>query len=158
MGGSGTSRLSDELVRFLQSGVAIVVATRDEELRSEIARGWGLDAAPDAGTVTLCVDAARESRTRANLETNGAVAVTCSRPSTYRTVQLKGTVAELRDPGEEQLTAVRRHLEAFAEEAALVGVPPEAGRSLLGRELLSVTFAVRELYDQTPGPGAGERL
>ena len=26
------------------------------------------------------------------------------------------------------------------------------------RELVAVMFAVRELYDQTPGPGAGSRL
>jgi hypothetical protein len=152
------SELSDELVSFLESGVAIVVATRDDDLQPEIARGWGLEVDTTAGTATLCLDAPPGSRTRTNLAGNGALAVTCSRPSTYRTVQLKGSALELREPTGEQLTAARRHLEAFVEEVGKVGVEPEGARTFLGDELVSVTFDVRELYDQTPGPRAGERL
>jgi len=156
--GVPSSRLSDELVAFLQSGLAIVVATRDEKLAPEIARGWGLEVDADAGTATLCIAAPPDSRSRSNLEANAALAVTCSRPSTYRTVQLKGTVDELREPSERQLASVRRHLEAFVDEVGTVGVPPEGARTFLSGELFSVRLDVREVYDQTPGPQAGERL
>lgn len=158
MAGSALRPLSHELVAFLEGPLAVVVATRDEELRPEVARGWGLEVADERTTVTLCVGDPPGSRTRANLETNGAIAVTCSRPSTYRTVQLKGSALELRPPGERELAAVRRHLEAFVEEVEPLGVRPEGARTFVGSELLSVTFEVRELYDQTPGPTAGARL
>lgn len=150
--------LRDELVALLQGGVAVIVATRDGELRPEIARGWGIEVARTAERATVCVGEPPGSRTRANLAETGAIAVTCSRPSTYRTVQLKGTALELRPPDERQLAAVRRHLEAFVEEVGKVGVRPEGARMFLGKELLSVTFEVREVYDQTPGANAGARL
>lgn len=154
--GSLAGRLSDELRGFLQSGLAIVVATRDDELRPEIARGWGLEL--DRDRATLCLGVPPGSRSRANLEANGAVAVTCSRPSTYRTVQLKGASVELREPDERQRTLVRRHLEAFVEEVRAVGVRPEGARTFLGTDLCSVTFVVHEVYDQTPGEQAGQPL
>jgi hypothetical protein len=150
--------LSEELVGFLRQGLAVIVATRDEELRPEIARGWAPVVDDERRAVTLCVCEAAGSRVRANLEANGAIAVTCSRPSTYRTVQLKGLAVDAGAPTEEHVRMVRRHLELFVEEVERLGVRPEGARTFLSGELLSVTFDVREVYDQTPGPKAGERL
>jgi hypothetical protein len=150
--------LSEEVAAFLRGGVAIVVATRDALLRPEIARGWGLEVGPDGSTVTLCVGLAPGSPTRANLEQNGAVAITCSQPSTYRTVQLKGTAVELGEPDEQRLAGVGRHLAAFVEEVWRVGVSREGAERLLEPDLVQATVAVRDVFDQTPGANAGARL
>jgi Pyridoxamine 5'-phosphate oxidase len=150
--------LSEELVAFLQGPVAVVVATRDEVLRPEIARGWGIEVADDRAAVTLCVDDPGGAQTRANLEANGEIAVTCSLPSTYRAVQLKGRTLQIRPPDERQRSAVLRHLEGFVEEVAAMGVRADGARTFLRGDLLSVTFGVRELYDQTPGANAGAQL
>ena len=150
--------LSEEIAAFVGSGLAVVVATRDALLRPEIARGWGLEVASDRSAVTLCVSVAPGSPTRANLEQNGSVAITCSRPSTYRTVQLKGNAIELREPDEERLVRVREHLAAFVEEVWRVGVQREGAQSLLERDLVEATIALREVFDQTPGANAGARL
>jgi hypothetical protein len=156
--GSQAQILGEDVAAFLVGGVAIVVATRDDELRPEIARGWGPAVAEDRASVTLCVGVAPDSRTRANLEGNGAVAATFSQPSTYRTVQLKGGAVDVTEPDGKQLARVQEHLEAFVDEVRQVGLEPDRGRALLEPELLAVTFDVRELYDQTPGPNAGARL
>ena len=84
--------------------------------------------------------------------------MTCSRPTTYRTVQLKGEVVSVREPTAEQLAAVDDHVEAFSREAEEVGLMPGTGRRFLDPGLVAVTLAVRELYDQTPGPSAGARM
>jgi hypothetical protein len=47
-----------ELAAFLHQGVAIVVATRDDEGRPEVSRGWGPRVGDDGTEVTLCVAAA----------------------------------------------------------------------------------------------------
>jgi hypothetical protein len=39
-----------------------------------------------------------------------------------------------------------------------VGLSEESLRRLVVSDLIAVTFAVHELYDQTPGPRAGARL
>ena len=150
--------LPDDVIAFLRGGLAIVVATRDDELQPEIARGWGPEVAPGGTSVTLCVSVAPGSRTRANLQGNGAIAVTCSRPSTYRTVQLKGRAVDVREPGEEQLARARQHLAAFVEEVQQVGLRPDDARGFMEPELVAVTVEVRELFDQTPGQNAGARL
>jgi hypothetical protein len=150
--------LGEDIAAFLVGGVAIVVATRDDELRPEIARGWGPEVAENRASVTLCVSLAPGSRTHANLERNGAVAATFSKPSTYRTVQLKGSTLDVDEPDEDQLARVQQHLDSFADEVRQVGLEPTVVRALLEPELLAVTFDVRELYDQTPGPTAGARL
>jgi hypothetical protein len=108
--------------------------------------------------VALCVEAPAGSRMRENLQSNGAIAVTCSQPTTYRTVQLKGRVTTIADPTSEQLAAVDRHAEAFSDEAEQVGLGPRSGFRLLDRELVSVSFKIAEVYDQTPGPNAGARM
>jgi hypothetical protein len=148
----------DEVIELLSRGVATIVATRDGDLRPEIARGWGIRLAPGRAEATLCVSAPAGSRTRANLEGNGVIAVTCSLPTTYQTIQLKGRALEVRAPTAEQLALVEEHVAAFGREAAQVGLPDGVARRLLDADLAAVTIAVHELYDQTPGPDAGAAL
>jgi mannose-6-phosphate isomerase-like protein (cupin superfamily) len=61
---------------------------------------------------------------RDNLESNGAVAITCSRPTTYQTVQVKGEVVAIREPTTEQRAAAEAHADAFSREVEDLGAPP----------------------------------
>jgi hypothetical protein len=142
----------------LLGGVAVVVATRDQQLRPAITRGWGRDAPGEGAALTLCVSAAPGSQTLSNLEDNGAVAVTFSLPTSYRTVQVKGAVVDLCAPTADHLARVEEHVAAFVDEVERVGVPRALARRFVGPDLVAVCVAVRELYDQTPGPNAGRRL
>jgi hypothetical protein len=151
-------QVGDDVVELLSGGVATIVASRDEELRPEIARGWGIRISDDRSEATLCIEAAEGSPMRANLERNGALAVTCSLPTSYRTIQLKGEASDVRAPTPEQLADVARHADAFAREAEQVGLPLGTAQRLVDPGLAAVTLSVRELYDQTPGPNAGAAL
>lgn len=151
-------RINDEVRGRLAGGVATIVATRDDHLRPSVTRGWGISVAAEGTELTLCVGAPSGSRTRANLQSNGAIAVTSSRPTTYRTVQLKGQVVAIVEPTQEQLEAVEAHVEAFSREAEELGLAPGSGRRLVDPGLVAVSFSVHEVYDQTPGPNAGARI
>jgi hypothetical protein len=147
-----------ELASLIESGIAIVVATRDGDMRPQITRAWGASVADDGAALTLCVVASEGSRALDNLRANGAIALTFSRPTTYRTVQVKGVATDLREPTERELTRREEHLEVFLEEVEQVGLERRIARRISGGEVVAVTVAVRELYEQTPGPGAGARL
>jgi hypothetical protein len=151
-------RADEELAAFLRRGVAAVVATRDERLRPAIGRGWAPRLSDDESRLTLCVEAPPASAMRANLTANGVTAATFSLPTTYRTVQVKGSAVDVHEPTREELEAVEQHCDAFSVEAEAVGLPPRGGRRLLDPRLLTVTLTVSELFDQTPGPKAGTRL
>ncbi len=147
-----------ELASLIESGIAIVVATRDADMRPQTTRAWGARIIDDGAALTLTVVAAEGSRTLDNLRANGAIAVTFCSPTTYRTVQAKGVATDLRQPDERDLARRDEHIEDFLDQGEQVGIERELARRLTRGEVVAVTVAVRELYQQTPGPGAGTPL
>jgi hypothetical protein len=147
-----------DLPSFLRVGPAVIVATCDEQLRPQVARGWGPVLEQDGAVLTLCVGAAASSKTRANLERGGTIAATFSLPTTYRSVQLKGPLLKVREPVAEDLAHVDEHLAAFVAQVAQLGIPASRAPRLREPALLAVQMEVRERYDQTPGPKAGSPL
>jgi hypothetical protein len=151
--------LDAEVVGFIHGGVAAGVATRDDDLRPEFARGWGPQVSANGRSIALCLSAPEGSPMRANLERNGAVAVGFSAPTIARAVQVKGVVAAVGEPEAADLERVERHVASFVAECARVGVPAEvAQRMFVGAGLVSIRFSFDEVFDQTPGPTAGRRL
>ena len=151
--------LDPGVIEFIHGGVAVGVATRDDELRPEFARGWGPQVSADGRSLTLCVVAAEGSRMRANLERNGSVAVGFSPPTIARAVQVKGVASRVVEPEAADLERVERHVRSFVAEAERIGAPPELSRRMfVGTGLVVVGFSIDEVFDQTPGPTAGRRL
>lgn len=142
---------------MMLSGVAVVVATAGPDGRPALTRGWGPLYDELEATLTLAVTAPAGSPTLANLESNGAIAVTASEPLTYRTVQMKGVVDHVEAPSEETRARARQHLDRFVADVAQLGISQGADRLFLG-DLRSVSFGVEELYEQTPGHNAGLTL
>lgn len=151
-------RIGESVRELLLAGSATIVATRDDELRPALTRGWGVAVGEDGARLTLCVGTPPGSSVRANLEANGEIAVTCSRPTTYRTVQVKGTATILGAPTDEQLQAVRAQVAAFSAEVEQLGLPADSGALLLDADLTAIAVQPQAVFDQTPGPGAGARV
>jgi hypothetical protein len=147
-----------DIAALARLGVAVIVGTRDAELRPAVARAWGPVLSAEGTRLALCVEAPEASPTQANLLAGSPVAVTLSLPTTYSTVQLKGPVASVAPPDEEDLALVRAHREAFTAEVGALGVPAPVISRTFGDELLLVAVDVAERYDGTPGPGAGRAL
>jgi len=151
--------LGPEVVAFIEGGVAVGVATRDDDLKPEFARGWGPEVSADGRSVTLCVSAPEGSRMRVNLERNGAVAVGFCPPTIARAVQLKGVATVVAEPDADDLERAERHFGMFAAETAQVGAPAHFPERMFARSgLFAVQFSIDEVFDQSPGPRAGRRL
>src|SRR5262245_40606162 len=153
--------IDDGLKAFLESGVSVVVGTRDEGLIPEIVRAWGPHVSRDRQTIRLCVPEATSVRTRTNLVGNGRIAVAFSLPSTYETVQLKGRHLRTTKPSAEDLHRLDRHRESFAALNESIGVPRAGVEAFWRRELagsplfVTIHFVVHAIFNQTPGPAAG---
>jgi hypothetical protein len=151
--------LDPPVVEFIHGGVAVGVATRDDDLRPEFARGWGPEVSADGRSLKVCVTAPEGSRMRANLELNGAVAVGFSPPTIARAVQVKGVATAVGEPEAADLERVERHVRSFVAEAARIGAPAELSQRMFVRTgLVAIEFSIDEVFDQTPGPTAGRRL
>jgi Pyridoxamine 5'-phosphate oxidase len=156
--------IGDELKTFLEGPVSVVVGTRDSRRVPEITRAWGPRVSEDRRSVSLCVPLATSRKTLDNLEANGEIAVTFSLPTNYRTFQLKGRRATAAEPDSADLAAVERHREAFAEVNEPLGQPRAQVEAFWRAEietsaaLVRILFAPEQVFDQTPGPGAGQSV
>ena len=156
--------IDDELKSFLESGVSVIVGTRDSGLVPEITRAWGPSVSEDRRSIRLCVPLATSRKTLENLEENGQIAVSFSLPTTYKTVQLKGRYIEAAELTGADVAAIERHRDAFGASNETIGVPRQWVETFWRRELetsptlVTIRFVPDEIFDQTPGPGAGSPL
>jgi hypothetical protein len=150
--------LSDELVDFVQSGVSILVATRDAQLLPQCLRGAGASVHGARDAFTLYLPEAVAERTLANLRDNGRIAVTFSRPIDHRSIQVKGTCISIRPCDERDGAVQERYRAAFVEQLHAVGMPRAVSRRIRFQPSVAVVVKLAELYEQTPGPSAGRPL
>jgi len=151
-------RLSEELVEFIESGVSMLVGTRDAALRPRVQRAVGAVVAPDRESLTVYLTRQISEETLANLRDNGLIALTSSRPYDHRSIQIKGRLLAIRDSVEADRAHQERYLAGFVEHVYIVGLPRSVMRQLRIFPSVAVTMTAEDVFVQTPGPGAGRRL
>lgn len=150
--------ISAELTEFIESGLSMLVGTRDARLVPECVRPVGVRVEKGGREVTVFLAAATSATSIANLADNGRIAMCVSRPVDHRTVQLKGRLVSSALATESDRAAVERHRKGFAATLAYVGVPPRLTLRMSHWPSYAVRFRVESLFDQTPGPGAGAEI
>lgn len=153
--------LDEDHASFIQGGVSVVVATRDADLVPHVVRGCGCRVSRDRRRVTVLVEPARVGTVLEDIVANGLVAVVFSQPSTHRAIQLKGADARPVRVTAADRAICARHLESWVDELTRSGYRPEFARVVRGhadRGLAAIAFTPLAAFQQTPGPGAGERL
>ncbi len=151
-------RIDVELKEFLESGVAVLVATGDPTGRPHVVYAWGPRVQDGGGAVDVFVDTARSGQTLANARANGRIAMTVADPVSLRSVQLKGAFRDSCDATDDDGAWVTRHRAAFVVSTSLVGDPPDVIRKLWMDDVVRLSFTVERAFDQTPGPEAGKPL
>ena len=150
--------ITSELARFIESGISVLVGTRDARLRPDCVRAAGVRADAAAGTLTVFLPAATSERALANLADNGRIAVTVTRAIDHRSLQIKGGVVEIRPASPEDRAFIERYLEQLAVDWGHVGVPRRSTQSMNFWPAFTARLAAETLFEQTPGPDAGQRL
>lgn len=154
-------RIDPDHAAFIQGGVSVVVSTRNADLVPDVARGCGCRVSHDRRRVTVLVETARGGSVLEDIAANGMIAVVFSRPSTHRTIQLKGTDARVVRATSADRATAERHLQAWADDMRSIGYAPEFSRAVhgvAGPGLTAITFTPSAAFEQTPGPAAGQRL
>jgi hypothetical protein len=148
--------ITPELAQFLEGPNSIIVGTQDGKRMPDCARGLLLRCQGD--DVTLWLPSAVSARTEANLAIDPRIAVAAELPSAHKTRQVKGLVTRVLTAPESHRALLQEGFEAFIQQCGTVGLP----RRLLERVILwpatEVHFRVNAVFEQSPGPGAGEPL
>jgi hypothetical protein len=150
--------IPEDIVESLEGGVSILIGTRDAENRPDVARAVGASVARDRAAVTIYLHETWGARALANLRANGKIAVGFSRPLDNFAIQLKGTCSRFIPPGEGDRSIVDRYHATYGEQLYMVGFPRSITKRFVFWPAVGVTFSVRDMFVQTPGPGAGRRL
>jgi hypothetical protein len=151
-------QIANELANFLASPVMIIIGTSDARGQSEIARGAGAKVDADRGVVELVFSGWQWPATIENLRANPRIAVTFACPTNYVSYQVKGR-ATLRDAGAQDINMSERYLADIANVLIGLGMTRELMAPwLANREAAVAQIHVDEIYVQTPGTGAGQKL
>lgn len=150
--------IPDSIVHLLETGVSVMVGTRNASLMPECTRAWGIQVVSDRLAVKIFLSETFAGETIDNLRANGMIAVTCTRPTDHITCQLKGRVTAITRMTQAGRDRCRQWHHDFMAELKAVGVPPELPEAWIVEPTVAVEFAVSEVFDQTPGPGAGRKI
>jgi hypothetical protein len=150
--------LSDELTDFIARGVSLLVGTCDAAQVPHAARAVGLRIHDDRCHATVYLPEVTARHTVTDVAVNARVAVLVSQPLDHRSFQMKGAVTKV-SPAEEGARAfIEAYLGQFGRQLETVGMPFEVLNMVSRWPAVALEFSIDELFLQTPGPGAGQRL
>jgi hypothetical protein len=147
--------LTAETVEYMESGVSLLLGTRDAALRPASARAFGVEINAPSNTATVFVAVAGSQITLANLRDNAQLALTFSRPIDHRSLQVKGRVLTIGETEERQRAVQDRYFARFSEGLIFTGLRQNLLRRIRYFPSYAVHFRIESMFDQTPGPGAG---
>ena len=150
--------MSRHLAEFLQMSPVMQVGSRDVSLVPEAVRAAGYRFGAEPRDVRVFVPRATGARTIANLRAYPRVAVVAAHPLDHRSLQFKGDVVGIGDCDEEDREAMVQYLAGAGGLLELAGMPRSITRRVASWPAWAIEIAVTDVFDQTPGPGAGEPL
>jgi hypothetical protein len=153
--------LNESHAAFIQSGLAIDVASHEAGYVPVVARAAACRVSPDRRQVTILLSAARNRRFLDAVTSSGAIAAVFGHPGTLETIQLKGADAAVVPADATDVAVVTAEVDAFVAAVDSVGGASALARRELridAHSLAAVTFTIAAAFVQTPGPAAGSRI
>jgi hypothetical protein len=150
--------LSDELLDFIAQGVSLLVGTCDGAQVPHAMRAVGLQIHDDRRHATVYLPEVTSRHTVTDVAVNPRVAVLVSQPLDHRSFQMKGAVIKVAPADEDARAVVEAYLAQFGRQLETVGMPFEVLNMLSRWPAVALELSIDELFLQTPGPGAGQRL
>jgi hypothetical protein len=148
----------EALRAWIEAPVAVQVAACGEDLKPQSVRAFGVSFDP-AGNLRVALVDEQCPELLAALRLGRPVAVNLTHPLTFLGRQLKGPLLELAEPSLEAERAAQQYFGRFVVVLAKIGLTPEQCRGLFKSGAARfLRMRPAELFDQTPGAGAGARL
>jgi hypothetical protein len=122
---------NERLMRCAEGGMSIVVGSVDANGVATCCRGVAVATSDEFDTVTIYVPVATSQETLANVATTRRLALLCTNPLDHLSIQMKVGVLDA------------------------IGVPKHITRSSTHWPAFAIDMSVEEIFDQTPGPKAG---
>lgn len=151
--------LEERLLRVAtDGGTSVLVGSADANAIPACCRGIAVSTGAALTKATVYVPVATSGDVIANAASTKKLAVMITRVVEHVGVQLKGTVETIRLAGDDEAPLVKRRLNEFADILDDIGLPRRIFRSVAHWPAFAIEVTVEEVFDQTPGPRAGEPI
>jgi hypothetical protein len=147
-----------QLAAFLEEGIAIQLATRNERLEPNGTRVVAASVDPTGTYVTAYVPEAAATHVLPDLESNGQAAIVFARPPDERACQLKGVFVGARAATADEREMVMAQRDRWLDRLASIGLARATFASWSPWPCVAIQVRVHAIFNQTPGPGTGGRL
>lgn len=156
-----TPVLGADSAALLQLGCSINAGACGSDGMPTSVRCCGCRVADDRTSISVFVSRIQAAALLQAIEENGRIAVVFSQPSTHRTLQIKGRDAAVLPLEADDVPRIAAYRAAFARELSTFGYDEILAYTVLSypsTDVVAVRFSPDEVYLQTPGPQAGERI
>ncbi|TPM90941.1 hypothetical protein [Mesorhizobium sp. B2-1-3A] len=151
--------ISKEIDDLLAGPVMILVSTRNAAFRPAIGRGTGAAHVASLGCIDVLVSRTQWPEVVENAALGAPVAVTMVRPHDYRAFQVKGSILAVSPADDADRARAQNYISEMLVVMEALGVTPhQLSHTLVDSDLLRIRFQPTDVFSQSPGPGAGERL
>lgn len=150
--------LQDRLRHALAEGTSVIVGTVGSNGSPGVCHGLALAGTDDLSRITVYLPVATSHDVVMHVASTRRIAISASHPIGHVTVQVKGTTGDVRIASESERPFIDARMEAYASVLDQLGVPKRITRSVVRWPAFAVDVNVEEVFDQTPGPRAGEPL
>lgn len=150
--------LTSDVQAFLREGLDVQLATRDAHLQPHGVQISALRVAEDGAHVEVFAPKVGAAAALANLDANGRAALMCSRASDNRTLQLKGSFVSHRPATRSERGFVTDQRAKFEDDLTRIGLPLGLLASWPVWPSVVIRIRVEQVFEQTPGPGAGAAI
>lgn len=144
--------LKPEQIEYIESAASILVGTASADRVPEGVRGVGVRVLSGGRRVEVLVPEAVAARTLANLAVNPQLSVTTGTLPTFSTIQLKGTVAGVRDADERDQALALAFQPRFAAEFAWAGDAITRVARIAVWPCKVIELAIENIYSEAPAP------
>ena len=148
--------IDQQLAALLHDGVGIHIGTRNGRFEPNGARAIAASVEADGKHLVVYISGAAAARILPDLESNGHAAVVFARPRDERACQVKGTFVSATPATAAEREAALAQWNAFLDGLAYIGIPPAAAATWLNVADLAIRLKVTAIFEQTPGPLAGQ--
>ena len=155
---SGRPLISAELADFIESGLSINVGTRGKDLEPDGVIAWAGKVHDDRTQLTIYMHKEAAQAILRNLRKYPEIAVLFERPTSHRACQVKGRFVSTRPAKAVERSKVEQQVEGFFVDLERIGIPRTLIAALDIWPCLAIEMRATDLFEQTPGPGAGEPL
>jgi hypothetical protein len=157
---AAASVISSELSAFIQSGIAVDLATVASGLHPIVGTALACRIEP-TGTVRVLMRKPANLALLDAIAQGGPVAVTFTRPRDHRSIQIKAKSARITSVHADDPPEVARQCAGLRDQLIGGGYSPAFSAAYVAyepKELVAMEFSPDRIFVQTPGPGAGSEL